>query len=148
MTYVLKLAAAALVAGAFLVPSAACTTNPTITSFVDSEECPGGLIHVSGSGFTPNGTVQVELLGVYGESGWVNLGEGKADAKGDVNNLEFLFGFLPAGGGPDCYNNWQAQDNPVTVMAKDLDTPGGTASVTFTSISLSQCGIRAGSGCF
>jgi hypothetical protein len=146
MTYVLKLAGAALVAGAFLVPSAACTTNPTITAFIDSQECPGGLIHVNGSGFTPNGEVEVEILGNWNTSGWWDLGGMKADAKGNLSNFTYLFGYAPAGGGPEC-NNWTAQDNVVSVMAKDLNAPGGQPSLTFTNLGMAQCTAHAG-GCW
>ncbi len=138
MTQILKFAAAVVVAGGLLIPSAACTLNPTITSHNNSNQC-GGTIGVSGTGFTPNGKVEIEVLGFWQHSGWWDLGSTTANGAGSFSNFNWGFSYDAYSVEPGCA--WDAgETNTVTVMAKDLTT----GSVTFSTASTAACPIEAG----
>jgi hypothetical protein len=129
MTYILKLAAAALVAGALLVPSTACTLNPTITASNAPNAC-GGTLHFSGTGYTANARYDVQILGLVGVSGWADLGQGDTNSSGDFDDA---WGYIFPGPG-FCDTNVMTT---VTVMGKDLTT----GSVTFTTVDVPNCAL-------
>jgi hypothetical protein len=137
MTQLLKLGSAFALAGALLIPSAACTLNPTISSYNASNEC-GGTIHVTGSGFTPGGRVEIYVLGFYERTGWLDLGATSAPG-GNLTPFDWGFSYQPYSSAPGCA--WDAGDgDTVTVMAKDL----ATGSVTFSTADVAECPIEAG----
>jgi hypothetical protein len=138
MFKVLKFAAAVAVAGAVLIPSAACTLNPTITSYNQPNAC-GGSIHVSGSGFTPNGKIEIEVLGYFQQSGWVDYGSTTATSSGAFSNFDANFWYPGPGVVPGCAFD-APLDNTVTVMAKDVTT----GSVTFSTADTLSCPVAIG----
>ncbi len=137
MTQLLKLGSAIALAGALLIPSAACTINPTITSYNESNQC-GGTIHVSGSGFTPGGRVEIYVLGFWQHSGWWDLGATTAPG-GTLESFQWPFSYQPYSTEPGCAFN-AGNNDTVTVMAKDI----ATGTVTFTTANVAQCPIEAG----
>jgi hypothetical protein len=140
MNQILKFAAAALVAGGLLIPSAACTLNPTVTAFNESNQC-GGTIVVSGQGFSPNQTVDIEVLGFWEHGGWEDLGTVHTDGNGNFSGFRWGFEYQPFSTEPGCAFGASHSNNSVTVMGKDITT----GSVTFTTAATAQCPIYPGS---
>ncbi len=138
MKHLWKLVSAVVLAGGLLIPSAACTINPTITSSTQHNQC-GGTIVVSGNGFTPGGQVNIQVLGFWERSGFVDLGNVSAP-NGSFTNFEWGFSYQPFVVEPGCA--WDASQNAhtVTVMAKDLTT----GTVTFSTATTAECPIEPG----
>jgi hypothetical protein len=137
MNQLLKGALAAVFAGGLLIPSAACTINPTVSAWDNLNQC-GGTIGVNGNGFTPNGEVNVQVLGLPDHQGFVDMGNTRADGAGNFSGFQWPWS-LYYNGGPGCA--WDSHaSKTVTIMGKDL----ATGSVTFTTTTVTDCGVSAG----
>lgn len=116
---------------------AGCGKSPTITVNNTPNQC-GGTLHVSGSGFTASGQVQISASGTPGLSGTQKISVATADSSGNIA-VDIPFNYPGPGVLPGCAQGSTSTAN-VTIGAADLKT----GSVTFTTIALPNCGMAWG----
>ncbi len=111
----------------------ACPKNPSIEVSNTPNEV-GGTLHISGSGFTPNGHVNLSAMNTPGHSAIEPIGGAKATATGSIS-VNVPFSWPGPGVLPGCA---QGSTSRVTVTITATDTANN--SPAFATIDLVNCG--------
>jgi hypothetical protein len=124
-----------------------CPKSPSIAATITSNSCFGGVLNVSGSGFTKNGKVQISAANTPGSPTLEKIFSGTADKNGNINfNIQYWSPEINAGKLPGCNPNSGATV-PVTILAVDEASGSLTPVTLLSTVNLRNCAIAWGQEC-
>lgn len=125
-----RLLSSAVLASAGLL-LAGCPLNPKAQVRNERNQT-GGWLHVSGQGFTHNGSVRLSVLNAPGRTAPLSIGSTNADASGNFNDYVFQYTWRGGGVLPGCVYG-SGDSVTISVVASD-QTTSSFATVTVSVI--------------
>ncbi len=126
-----------------------CPKNPTITASITTNACRGGVLTVSGSGFTKKGNVVISATNSPGLPPIIKIYSGTADGSGNINfSIPYYSPEASAGGGslPGCRQN-SGSTAAVIIIANDEASGSLTPVGPSTTVNILNCAMVWGQQC-